>query len=1423
MHTSFSLPTNEANGLKSSADLAAASNLTRSQFLMWLGQKLQPDAPLYNMIQTFEIRGDLNPKLFAQAFQSVVNRSDAMRTVIIEKDGVPHRETQGTMTACCEYLDLSGSGDVETAYRRWIEDRSRQVFALDQCLFDSVLVRMEPQRFVWYLSQHHLITDGWSFYLVYQYTAQAYQQLANGEGEGELPPLPAYADYADYESSHRRSETFAKADLYWREKLAQPGEPLSFYDLAQGQKSARTDRVAVALGMERSQRLRQIATDKIFRGLSQDFTLFNLFSTLFAAYLHRVTGVRQVTIGTPVQNRPQPSFKQTIGLFIEVSPMRVQVSEDDTFQSLYRKVAAEAYAVLRNAQPGTSSAEHNRSYEALLNFVNVSFPDFNEMPVEVDWLHSGYGDSTHSLRLQIHDFNGRGEYTLSFDFNTGLFDEDRKSWATRHFLQMVDAFLVDTSLPVRQAALISEQERQAFVVDFNNSAQPYPKDQTVVQLFEAQVEKTPDDVAVVFGDRQMSYRELNARANQLARRLQALGVGPEQLVPVCMEHSLETIVALLGILKAGGAYVPLDPAYPKARLAFMLEDIATGTENSPVLLVQPWLSEVLPETLVQVVLLDEGWAAIAGESSENLPPQARPQNLAYTIFTSGSTGKPKGAQIEHKGLVNYLWWARQSYFSGEKLDFAFFSSLSFDLTITSIYVPLISGSRVVIYREDPKARGSVILRVVEDNQVDIIKLTPSHLALIKDMNLSATRIKKFIVGGEDFKRDLAVEITKAFNGSVELYNEYGPTETVVGCMIHCFDPERDAELSVPIGVPAANAQIYILDGSLIPVPTGMVGEMYIGGDGVGRGYLNRPDLTAHKFIDNPFRSGERMYRTGDLAKWLPNGRMAFLGRADDQVKIGGYRIELGEIETRLRAFPGVREGIIEVVELDRRAYETDLMYCSRCGLASNYPGVSYDEDQVCNFCRTYDSYKDKAQRYFKPMEALHRELDRLKARRTGDYDAIVLLSGGKDSTYMLCRLAEMDLKMLAFTLDNGFISEGAKENIRRVVDSLGIDHIFGQTPAMNAIFVESLQQYANVCNGCFKTLYTLAVNLAREKGIPGIITGLSRGQFFETRLTEDLFRSAHFDPDAIDRSILAARKAYHRRSDVLSRSLDVDVFRDDNVFEDVAFVDFYRYCDVGLEEVYSFLENRAPWVRPSDTGRSTNCLINDVGIYLHKKQRGFHNYALPYSWDVRMGHKTRDSALDELNDTIDEGNVRQIMAEIGYQEPEMAGGNSHKRLVAYYVPNGAVSEAELRTFMALALPEYMIPSYFIPLESIPLTPNGKVDRRALPKPGHERPELDAEYVAPSTPVEQELAQIWSELLNVNQVGVHDNFFDLGGSSLPALQLAMRVNQAFQIELPVQRYFECATIAKLSQAIEEQILAEIEGMSDAEAQALLGTD
>jgi hypothetical protein len=328
---------NSLSLLEPNADFADSSNLTRSQFLMWLGQKLQPDAPLYNMIQTFQINGDVDPDLFSKAFHSVVMRSDAMRTVIVEEDGVPQKQIVGQITDALQYLDFSKSKDVDTAVQDWLDDRIQRTFRLDQRLFESVLIRLGEKRFLWYLSQHHLITDGWSFYLVYKYTSDAYQMLQDGSTEEELPSIPAFADYAAFEREYRNTPAFAKAEAYWKDKLAEPSEPLPFYDHVQTQGSATTKRVVADLGLERSQQLRQIAEEKGIRGLNLDFTLFNLFATLFSAFLNRITGTSQITIGTPSHNRPKPSFKETIGLFIEVSPMRVQINEEDTFLSLYKK------------------------------------------------------------------------------------------------------------------------------------------------------------------------------------------------------------------------------------------------------------------------------------------------------------------------------------------------------------------------------------------------------------------------------------------------------------------------------------------------------------------------------------------------------------------------------------------------------------------------------------------------------------------------------------------------------------------------------------------------------------------------------------------------------------------------------------------------------------------------------------------------------------------------------------------------------------------------------------------------------------------------------------------------------------------------------------------------------------------------------
>src|SRR5438034_4863101 len=453
---------------------------------------------------------------------------------------------------------------------------------------------------------------------------------------------------------------------------------------------------------------------------------------------------------------------------------------------------------------------------------------------------------------------------------------------------------------------LREREHQSLVIDYNDSASPYPADKTIIDLFEAQVARTPEVEAIRLDDQSLTYRELNDRANQMAAHLGTFGVGPDHLVALYLEHSLEVVCAMLGVLKSGAAYVPVDPVSPQERLVFLLQDIAEGLAGAlPALVTQSHLVGRLPSGGARVVTLDGSFAVLTEFPVANPRSPVSPNSLAYVIYTSGSTGTPKGVMIEHRSLVNYIWWAKDQYSRGERLVWPLFSSLAFDLTVTSIFTPLISGGRIVVVREDPGMPGMAIFKVIEDGGVDIVKLTPAHLAMIKDMNLRTTRIRKLIVGGEDFKTELARQITQNFGRPVEIYNEYGPTEATVGCMIHRYDVEQDRALSVPVGIPAANAGVYILDEELRPVPPEVIGEMYLAGDGLARGYLNRPDLTAEKFLTtkDPRHNGSgaplRLYRSGDIARWSAAGRMEFLGRADHQVKVAGARIELGEIDARL--------------------------------------------------------------------------------------------------------------------------------------------------------------------------------------------------------------------------------------------------------------------------------------------------------------------------------------------------------------------------------------------------------------------------------------------------------------------------------------------------------------------------------------------
>jgi amino acid adenylation domain-containing protein len=1361
------------------------SNLTRSQLMIWTGQQLEPGVPLYNMTYRFDLHGAVDPHLFAAAFQALVERTDAMRTVFVVEDAVPMQRVVDSLPYRLDFLDSTGEG--ESSVDRWIRERARRTLDLAACTFDSALVKVGPDHFVWYLNQHHLTIDAWSGALVFRNMSRLYRTLAEG-GRVEDATYPPYADYLAYERGLRGSTAHDAALAYWRTIAEGAPPPPRFYGRTRPNRLGRTERVRCPLGCERSERLRSMAETPGVRALSLHMTLFNIFATVLTAYLWRVSGSHDQVIGTLAHNRSSLAFRETAGLFIELFPLRVEVDEGDSFRSLLKKVGASAQGLLKHALPGASSPATARLVNVVLNYIHASIDDFAGMPVTVQWVDSGYTDPEHQLRLHVHDMGSSGELTLELDFNADTFPEDLRERAAAHFLALLDAAVADPDRLLGTVALATEAERRRWVVEYNES-EPRASSPSVLESFRRQVERDGEAVALVQGNRSMTYAELDRRSEHIAAYLHERGAGNRSLVGIYADRSIELVVGVLAVLKCGAAYVPLESGLPERRLELILEDT-----RAELVLTRSHLAPRLPQKGFEVVDLDHDW--MSTRPTDRVMPDR--DQAAYVIYTSGSTGRPKGVVVEHGGLADYVDWAWRVFTRGRAADFPLYSSFGFDLTVTSLFVPLISGGRIVIYGETDGDLS--VLDVFEEDRVDVVKLTPAHLRLVLEAGLRASRIDTLILGGEDLETALAERFVGHSDGRITVYNEYGPTEAVVGCMVHRFDPATDHGASVPIGVPADGVRIYVLDADGNPVPTGVAGELCIGGSRLARGYLNRDEETAARFVKDPFIDGSRMYRTGDRARFRDDGLLQYLGRDDGQVKIRGVRIELAEVEHALREHPAIHECVLEVVRTEPRKPAVEPTYCVRCGLASNYPGARLDDAGVCSLCRGFGDYRDRVGAYFGSLDTLRAVLESAGQRRKGPYDCMMLLSGGKDSTYALCQVARIARRVLAATLDNGYISDSAKANIERVVSELGVEHRYLRTPAMNEIFVDSLQRHSNVCQGCFKTLYTLALQTARAEGIPLIVTGLSRGQLFETRLTAELFEKAGFDVDAIDRVVLDARKTYHRLDDAVHRLLDVEMLQDDRIFDEVQFIDFYRYSDVSLDEMYAFLDEHVPWIRPLDTGRSTNCLINEVGIYVHKRKEGFHNYALPYSWDVRLGHKERDAALEELDDRIDVERVQRILREIGYAED--VHGTSDVRLTAYFVADGRPTAAELRAFLAERLPQAMIPTHFVQIDSIPLTSNGKADRRALAALQPGRPTVASVYRAPVTPLQASLTAIWRDVLRAPRVGLDDNFFDLGGDSIKAIQVVARAVAAGMILTP-QDVFRHQTVAELAGWIDRQ--------------------
>jgi amino acid adenylation domain-containing protein len=884
--------------------------LSFAQERLWFLDQLEPGSAAYNIPGVIRIKGTLQVEALERVINEMVWRHEALRTRFEKREGAPVEVIEAAVPLKLEMINLEGMEGEEQGRR--IEELAKEEGGRPFDLARGPLLRMRLARLgelehVLYFTMHHIVSDGWSMGVLVREFVRLYEVFSQGQPSplGEL--AIQYVDYAVWQRGWLQGEVLAKQLGYWQERLA--GAPVL---------ELPTDRPRPAVQSYRGASERVVIDKELLEGLNelsrrQGVTLFMTLSAAFKVLLNRYSGQEDIVVGSPIANRNRAETEGLIGFFANTLALRTDLSGDPTFEELLkleREVALGAYGhqdvpfekVVEELHPERDMSRSplfqvmlvlQNAPEAALKVGGLEFE-----PVEVEQRTAKF-----DLTLTLNE-TGAG-LSGSMEYCTELYDRATIERMVGHWEKLLGEVVGDPGKKLSELEMLSPQERHQLLVEWNDTRTDYPKEKCIHELFEEQAERTPDNVAVVFEDKQLSYRELNERSNQLANYLWKLGVGPEVLVGICVERSLEMVIGLLGILKAGGAYMPLDPQYPKERLAFMLADA-----NVKVLLTQERLVKQLPEQEAAVVCVDTQWEEIAKESRKNLLNQITPQNLVYVIYTSGSTGRPKGTEVIHLGVVRLV--RNTNYVTSSFSDvFLQFAPISFDASTFEIWGCLLNGAKLVIF--PPHTPSLVELGgFIQKSQITILWLTANLFQqIVEDQVDNLLNIRQLLAGGDV----LSVSHVKNAFGKLNdcrLLNGYGPTENTTFTSCHYITTVDTSRCSIPIGRPISNTEIYLLDRQLEPVPIGVTGELYIGGDGLARGYMNRPELTGERFIPNPFgkEPGERLYRTGDLGRYLPDGNIEFIGRVDHQVKIRGYRIELGEIEAILNGHPGVGQAVV---------------------------------------------------------------------------------------------------------------------------------------------------------------------------------------------------------------------------------------------------------------------------------------------------------------------------------------------------------------------------------------------------------------------------------------------------------------------------------------------------------------------------------
>ncbi|MBG1265934.1 non-ribosomal peptide synthase/polyketide synthase [Nostoc sp. WHI] len=1467
--------------------------LSWAQERLWFVNQLEGESGAYTIDLALRLVGQLNVKALEQAFAAIVQRHEPLRTRFGIKDNKPVQVIDPYTTFTLPVVDLQNLPDPIKRVEQLVAEEACKPFDLaNGSVLRVKLWQVAQDEYVLAFAIHHIAADGWSLGVLISELSAYYRAIATGNPI-TLPELPIqYADFAVWQRQWLINEVLERQLSYWKQQLT--GAP-PLLELP-------TDRLRPAIqtfrgGTERLQ-LDANLTQQL-KKLSQESgsTLFMTLLAGFVALMSRYSGQTDLVVGSPIANRNRTEIEGLIGFFVNTLALRFDLSQEPTFEALLaqvRRVTQEAYdhqdlpfEMLVEELQVERNLDRNPLVQVVFALQNAPFAPLELPGLTVEGMASGLDSVRLDLEVYLWDApEGLGGFC---SYNRDLFDAATIARMMQHFQILLKAMSDDKPLsvyaanpqqPVALLPLLSEPERHQLLVEWNSTQVGYPQDKCIHQLFEEQVARTPDAVAVVFENQQLTYHQLNCRANQLAHYLRSLGVEADVLVGLCVERTPLMVIGLLAILKAGGAYVPLDPEYPSDRLSFMLEDTQVR-----VLLTQERLLDKLPQHQAKLVFLNEVCSQIDSNNQDNLTIEVTASHLANVIYTSGSTGKPKGVMVEHRGLYNLALTQIQAFGVQSNNRVLQFASFSFDACISEILMSLGSGATLYLATKDSIMPGTPLIERLRNDGITHVTLPPSALAVVPTQELPA--LQAIIVAGEA----CSPELVKLWSVGRNFFNAYGPTEASVCATIAKCNPEDE---KVTIGRPIANTQIYILDSHLQLVPVGVPGEIHIGGVGLARGYINRVELTQEKFISNPFSDEphSRLYKTGDLARYLPDGNIEYLGRIDNQVKIRGFRIELGEIEDVLTQHPLIQEGVV-VAKIDRTgdkqlvaylvpALKNKVLPQQLAQWQSEYvsdwqmlyeqaygqPQTTAD-DLTFNISGWNSSYTKQAIPDWEMREWVENTVSRIlslspqRVLEIGCGTGLLLSRVAPKSKeywgidYSSAALQHVDQMYKTLSgLDNVHLLQRTADNFDGIpqgeFDTIVINSVVQYFPSVDYLLqviegaIATIAQQGKIFMGDVRSLPLLeafhaAVQLSQasedktteqwQQQVNSSVAAeeellIDPGFFIALQTRFPQITWVEIQPKRGNAQNELTQFRYdvtlHINTDVQTPVLSDRVASPLGEAE-VTVVPWlnWQLDGLSLKQIENQLLTRQPeilgirgvpnkrvqpalqiwqwWENPpavETVGQLQQLLAQHSPVGINPEQFYQLGQELGYTVQLSWWESSQDGSYDVVfcRNQAYKAAFWDSSSITAKPWTEYTNNPLYSKLVQKLVP-------QVRSLIQQKLPNYMVPQAFVLLKAMPLTPNGKVDRRALPAPDTATRNLATGFVSPRTPLEAQLVQIWSEVLGTERIGVKDNFFELGGHSLLATQVVSRINSALGFGLSVQKMFEFPTVAGLASYME----------------------